>query len=355
MSYLSPSVIGMDIDVVTCACGRACDEGDCETLPVFDLPLVPSVRDGWQRPDEVAEWVRVNGAVDALFEPLSATVHSGALSARGRVDALAALEQYKAAVDAAQLRLIATMAADDPDGKQWAQEDVAAALRLSPRSAGNRMALAEAATTRFPAMAKLLEAGRVTLAQMRSLDEHTAKLADEQASLVESMVLDHAQRQTVGEFTRTVKRKVLRVDASSAEQRHQLARADRRVSMRPADDGMAELWWLLPADQAAHIVATVDAIAGGKQPDEIRSADQRRSDALYSLITHDAPTRPHRNANHCQANVHPQLPTRRPSDEQLFCLAAAASGAPPCRHACGLIALPLATERSIGSREIRIA
>jgi len=49
---------------------------------------------------------------------------------------------------------------------------------------------------------------------------------------------------------------------------------------------MACLWALLPADQAATLWAGINARAEqGRNPDDTRSADQRRADALTDLAT----------------------------------------------------------------------
>ena len=64
--------------------------------------------------------------------------------------------------------------------------------------------------------------------------------------------------------------------------------AQRRVVITPVEHGMAELWAYLPAEQAAAITATLDAIAyatvHGKGGDP-RTGDQRRVDALIDLCT----------------------------------------------------------------------
>lgn len=239
--------------------------------------------------DEVASWVRAVGPDPLLVEALLEAALSGRLSAAGRVDALAALEQADAMLEAAKIRVLAEMAVadaeSDPTGRQWAREDVAAALRISPRTAANRMALAETVASRFPAMLRLLGQGRATLMHARKLDELTINLDADTASRVEAAVLDAAQRETVGEFAKTAQRAVLRVDAASAEQRHELARKDRRVSVQPMSDGMAELFWRLPAEEAVEVCHRVEAATARPHPGDPRTADQRRSDALFNLIT----------------------------------------------------------------------
>ena len=63
---------------------------------------------------------------------------------------------------------------------------------------------------------------------------------------------------------------------------------ERRVIITPVEHGMAELWAYLPAEQAAAITATLDALAyatvHGKGGDP-RTGDQRRADAFVDLCT----------------------------------------------------------------------
>jgi hypothetical protein len=62
----------------------------------------------------------------------------GGLSAAGRVDLLVALERQAAWVAAQQQRVLARMAADSADERNWVREDVACALRLDCRAARHK-------------------------------------------------------------------------------------------------------------------------------------------------------------------------------------------------------------------------
>jgi len=62
-------------------------------------------------------------------------------SAAGRVDLLVALERQAALIAAQQQRVLARMAVDQSDERNWVREDVACALRLSGRTAARRLAV----------------------------------------------------------------------------------------------------------------------------------------------------------------------------------------------------------------------
>ena len=96
-------------------------------------------------------------------------------------------------------------------------------------------------------------------------------------------MLAGAGHQNLAAFKRSVRRAVLAADPRGTEQRHEAARADRRVALTPTADGMAELWALLPAEGAASLMAAVQSLADGAEPGDPRTADQRRADALVEL------------------------------------------------------------------------
>ena len=282
---VAPAASGDDAPTpFECECGFGCDQGDCRTVPVFVGPVVPTSRDAWDRPDEVAAWVRAHGPDDALVEPLLAAARSGGLSPRGRVDALAAVEQARAMLDAVQLRLIADMSERDPDGKEWAREEVAAALRISPITAANRMEIATAARTRFPLALKALNDGAITVLHVRRLVEGCVRLPDIEAGYVAQLVLAGAAGQTVGEFGKSVDQVAMLLDSASSEKRHELARKDRRIAIRAVADGMGELYANAPLEQLAMAKVVIDAIASRMHPGDPRTADQRRADVLCDLL-----------------------------------------------------------------------
>jgi hypothetical protein len=75
-------------------------------------------------------------------------------------------------------------------------------------------------------------------------------------------------------------------DPAGFDDRHERAREDRQVRCRPEPDGMASVWALLPAADAAMVNTVLDAAADGmkhSQPDDPRTHAQRRADALAGL------------------------------------------------------------------------
>jgi hypothetical protein len=80
-------------------------------------------------------------------------------------------------------------------------------------------------------------------------------------------------------------RRVMMADPAAAEARRQTALAGRRVSLTPLPDGVAELSAHLPAVQARQIYDTLTSVAHSTDGRDSRTLDQRRSDALFDLVT----------------------------------------------------------------------
>jgi hypothetical protein len=116
-----------------------------------------------------------------------------------------------------------------------------------------------------------------------ALADAVDELDDEACAAVEQRVLGRAGEQSVAEFRRAVRRAVAAVAAAAVDRQRGEAMRQRRVCVSARDDGMSELWALLPAEGAAAVMAAIDALAGVTSADDPRSADQRRADALVDI------------------------------------------------------------------------
>ena len=220
--------------------------------------------------------------VEALVELTPAR-----LSADGRIDALVAVERHIALLQARSSELLAALETGDITEDHVTRDAVAAALRLPPASMTNRMTTARDLCQRLPATLELLRAGEISQHHAAVLVELTGSLPLEPAAAVEASVLPRAPRQTAAQFRTSVRKAVLRVtDPVTEDAAHVDAVTQRRVVFIPAADGMTTMWAFLPADSAAVIKATLDAMAHKTihQPGgDDRTADQRRADALVDL------------------------------------------------------------------------
>ncbi len=214
-----------------------------------------------------------------------------ALTHSARIDVLVALERQIAWLSGVQQRVLTSIAADpgaaadevDRTGRQWVREDVSCALRLSGLTAQRRLAVAQTLTSHLPATQRLLERGEISYLHAMSLAEAVLGLDGQSTAAVEERVLRRAREQTLSEFKGSVRRAVASVDAAAVEQRRVEAMGERRVCVTPRDDGMAELWALLPAEGAAVLMSAVNALASVTSAEDERGIDQRRADALVDL------------------------------------------------------------------------
>ena len=245
-----------------------------------------SVLDALVYPDEAAAGLAVATPQALPVEALDELVPS-VLSADGRIDALVAVERHIGMLQARSAELLAAIEAGDSTADGWARESVAAALRVPPASMKTRMSVASDLARRLPATLELLRAGEISQRHAFDLADATRSLPAGSVAVVEARVLERAPEQTAAQFRASVKRAVLRVSNPAVEAAaHLAAVAERRVILTPVADGMAELWALLPAPDAAQVVAALNARAqetihaiGGDD----RTADQRRADALVEL------------------------------------------------------------------------
>ena len=248
--------------------------------------MAPSVLDALVFPDEAAAGLAVGTPQAVLVEALD-ELRPSVLSADGRIDALIAVERHIAMLQARSAELLAAIEAGDSTADGWARESVAAALRVPPASMKTRMSVASDLAQRLPATLELLRTGQISQRHAFDLAEATRALPAESVAVVEARVLERAPEQTAAQFRASIKRAVLRVTSPDVEQASHLAAvAERRVILTPVADGMAELWALLPAPDAAQVMAALNARAqetihaiGGDD----RTADQRRADALVEL------------------------------------------------------------------------
>ncbi|HEY3260245.1 MAG TPA: DUF222 domain-containing protein [Pseudonocardiaceae bacterium] len=205
------------------------------------------------------------------------------------IDAAQHWECVIAHAQAQQLKAFAALAElrRRPHGQidEHTADELALALSISGVAAHHRLDLALTLTHRRPATLAALEAGQIDLLRARAIADGTGPLSAEQAAQVEARVLAKAGEQTAPQVRQAIKRAVLTVDPGGEQDRHRRHRQQRRVVLGPDEHGMASLWAYLPAHQAIAVYATLQHRARQAiTPDDERTADQRRADALVDLV-----------------------------------------------------------------------
>jgi hypothetical protein len=212
------------------------------------------------------------------------------LDARERLLVLKAWERQHAWVSAQLATATAAAAGPEPTTRDdWAQADVAAVLRLSTRSAHNKVHLARTLTQELPTTTELLAAGEITWRHAAAAVEECAGLPREAVAAVEKRVLPKAPDQSLPAFRRALRRAVIAAAPAQAEEAMQHALADDvDVRLDPLPNGMAEIVATMPAIEARERFLAVNTLAKARHAAEggRRSGvrlGRRRVDALAAL------------------------------------------------------------------------
>jgi Domain of unknown function (DUF222)/HNH endonuclease len=212
------------------------------------------------------------------------------LSGGEQVDLLAVLEEQRRWFEAAQLRVLADIQAGNESGQGLGQEGVSLALQVPLRTAQTKLAQAKTLVTELPRTLAAVAKGAISAGHANVLAEALWRLpADhpELPSALEQAVLLPvlaAGCVTVPQLKRRVRRAVLALDPSTAEERHQRALGERRVEYHPGEDGMASLTAFLPAPEAQLIFTRLTAATDLLPAQDPRSRDQQRADLLTDAI-----------------------------------------------------------------------
>ena len=217
------------------------------------------------------------------------------LPAGAQIDLLVVLEQQRRRLEAAQVRLLAVMQARDDSELNLVQEEVSLALQVPLRTAQLRLAQATTLVSELPRTLAAVADGALSAGHANVLVEAVWRMPADRPELpaaLEQRVLPGvlaAGTVTVRQLHGRVRRAVLALDPSTAEQRHQRALAERRIEYRPEEDGMASLYALLPAPEAQLIYTRLTTATRLLPPEDPRTMDQKRADLFIDAMLSGLP------------------------------------------------------------------
>ncbi len=230
-------------------------------------PAAGSLRSGGEPPV---------GVVDS-FRAWLASVDADALSERERVDLVASLERVKGASSAVQARATDVLRCSrevvaPQDVARSVGSVVALARRESPTLGDRFVGLSRALVHEMPQLMAALSAGecgeRVAVAVVAA----TATLSVQDRAEVDRRLGPVIARLGVRQAGAAAARVAAELDAASVVARMEAAVKSRRVSVRPAPDGMAYLTVLGPLKDVvgAHVAVQARArgVVGGQCPEE---------------------------------------------------------------------------------------
>lgn len=174
--------------------------------------------------------------------------------------------------------------------------EIATALRMSDRTVARRLEEALRTTQGFPRALVALREGRIDRGHLDVIVAAGSRLDDDDArASYETSVLAVAERESVNRLKPVARVLAERAMPTSLAERHEAARAQRRVDVRDLDDGMAQLIATLPGALAHGIRARVSAMAStlkGADEADPRTFDQLRADLALTGTPegHDADT-----------------------------------------------------------------
>ena len=156
-------------------------------------------------------------------------------------------------------------------------DQIALACRVSPSEGSRRLHTARDLVLDMPHTLELLSRGEISGWTVRLITEQVSHLDRTTRTAVDA---DLAARrpETMGarEAAATAKRLAYQADPEAAMARARKARADRRVTLRPAPDTMSLLTGLLPVEQGVACLAALQAEVTARRADgDTRSAKPR--------------------------------------------------------------------------------
>ncbi len=171
-----------------------------------------------------------------------------------------------------------------------AAAEVAAALQISPITAGSRVRKAQDLCDGLPATVDALAAGRIDRGRAFLIAERTAPLTPSLREAVQQRILPIAEDRSTGNLRGLLDRAVIAADPHAAENRERKAKHDRELVLRSLPDGMASVRANAPADAAMSIFTLADLLAERTGTDDDRPVAARRVDAWHDiadqLLTH---------------------------------------------------------------------
>ena len=213
----------------------------------------------------------------AEFRWQLAAVDPGALSDRERVELVAQLERLKGAASATQARAVHSLsesrAVSMPrDAVRSVGSEVALARREPPSLGDRFVRVSRALVLELPWTLAALDKGVIG-------ERHAIEMVQQSAPLsaADRAELDRRLGPVLGRLTpqaagRAARRVAAELDAAAVAARMERAARSRRVSVRPAADGMAYLSILAPRHEVvgahAALRAHAGGVVGGQRPDE---------------------------------------------------------------------------------------
>jgi hypothetical protein len=276
------------------------DDGRCLTEYGPD-PGAGAARTAQQRQIEAIAACPPGPVLDAWLRGLDLSV----LPAGVVLEVVAAWDRMESSAHAGKLAAVAELVVRptmDPDRTPGCGAAPVGRERVVAGEVGMRLRLPVLTASRVVRDAVLLDGllqatgaalatGHVDARKADTLVRRARDLPYEASLAVEDAVLPDADQCSHAQFEQRVEHAIALVDAEGAALRHATARQGRRVTHpRRRPDGMAAMWCVLTAPDAARLDGVLDHTArAARALGDPRTLDQLRADGLRDLIVGDVP------------------------------------------------------------------
>ncbi|HEX5016266.1 MAG TPA: DUF222 domain-containing protein, partial [Actinomycetes bacterium] len=211
-------------------------------------------------------------------------------------DRLVELERVVNTAHAAQAEVMTEIAARAGTAEyEFIADELAITLTCTKPVASQRFADALHAT-QHPALMAAWHSGHIDSRKVHTLCTGLVDASPVAKDTLIDAAVAYATTHTPPELRRWLGRRVIAADPDAAEAQHRRALADRRITVTPLGNGLSEFMALLPSIQARQIYDTANAIAHTFDHTDVRTMDQRRTDAFVDLVIGRAEP-PHVNLN----------------------------------------------------------
>jgi hypothetical protein len=129
----------------------------------------------------------------------------------------------------------------EQERQDWAETEIAMAMRWTARRAGGQLWLAEQLVGRLPAVFAALDAGEIDVPKAMVFSDETINLDGEVARRVADQLLEQAAGLTTGQLAARLRTAVLAAEPDAVRKKAKEQVKGRRVVARLTFDGLAEL------------------------------------------------------------------------------------------------------------------
>jgi len=159
----------------------------------------------------------------------------------GIISAARRIQSRAAWTEMAAVREFASRYSGSRPEDEFAADELAAGLHLTPLSAREQMDYAGTVAARLPATFAALAAGQVHPVHVRIIEDETSILSDQDAATADQVLAELAPGKTFGELRSAAHKLVLRLDPEAVQKRKEAARGEAHVRRFRETSGNAGL------------------------------------------------------------------------------------------------------------------